>query len=206
MPALLAPLFKGNTVKAERLVSGWDELARLVGSLKLGQSSASLLISKLQAFPRQNALAETLQEYGKLVKTRFILRYLESEQYRRRIGKQLDKGETVNALRDHLCYGNKGQIRKHGSEEQLDQGLCISLVMNCIIVWNTVYMSRVLESLRREGLKFSDEDLTHLSPCRYRHINVYGKYFFDLEATRQREGYRPLRATNAAVSHEAEEE
>ena len=128
----------------------------------------------------------------------------QSEQYRRRIGKQLDKGETVNALRDHLCYGNKGQIRKHGQEEQLDQGLCISLVMNCIIVWNTVYMSLILESLRREGLPFSEEDLTHLSPCRYRHINVYGKYFFDIEALKQLEGYRPLR--NQATQHHDEAE
>lgn len=195
VPSLLASLFKGNVVKPDRITSSWDELARLVGSLKLGQSSASLLISKLQAFPRQNALALTLQEYGRLVKTRFILRYLESEQVRRRIGKQLDKGETVNALRDHLCYGNKGQIRRHGNVEQLDQGLCISLVMNCIMVWNTVYMSRVLESLRREGHKFSDDDLTHLSPCRYRHINIYGKYFFDVQAVKQLEGYRPLRST-----------
>jgi TnpA family transposase len=205
VPTLFAPLFKGSTVKAERIVSNWDEMARLVGSLKVGQSSASLLISKLQAFPRQNALAATLQEYGRLVKTRFILRYLESEQLRRRIGKQLDKGETVNALRDHLCYGNKGQIRKHGSSEQLDQGLCISLVMNCIIIWNTVYMSRVLAGLRREGIAFSEEDLSHLSPCRYRHINVYGKYSFDLEVVKQFDGYRPLRMTNSAASPDEED-
>jgi Tn3 transposase DDE domain len=49
--------------------------------------TASLFISKLQAYPRQNVLARALQEYGRLVKTRFILR--QSEDYRRRIHAQL---------------------------------------------------------------------------------------------------------------------
>jgi TnpA family transposase len=51
--------------------------------------TASLFISKLQAYPRQNILTRALQEYGRLVKTLFILRYLESEDYRRRINAQL---------------------------------------------------------------------------------------------------------------------
>jgi TnpA family transposase len=41
--------------------------------------TASLFISKLQAYPRQHVLARALQAYGRLVKTRFILRYLQSE-------------------------------------------------------------------------------------------------------------------------------
>jgi TnpA family transposase len=57
----------------------------VAGSLKLGWVTASLFISKLLSFPRQNALAQALQEYGRLIKTLFILHYLESEEYRRRI-------------------------------------------------------------------------------------------------------------------------
>jgi TnpA family transposase len=33
-------------------------------------------LTKPQAFPRQNALARGFQDYGRLVKTLFILRYL----------------------------------------------------------------------------------------------------------------------------------
>src|SRR5207302_826887 len=80
--------------------------------LKLGWVTASLLAGKLQASRRQNALTRALQEYGRLVKTIFILRYLESEEYRRRITTQLNKGESMHALRRFLVFANDGQLRR----------------------------------------------------------------------------------------------
>ena len=61
-----------------RLLEGWDDLARVAGSLKRGYVTASLLISRLQAYPRQGQLTKLLQEYGHLIKTIFVLRYLDS--------------------------------------------------------------------------------------------------------------------------------
>jgi TnpA family transposase len=69
----LGPRIKG-TIRQEFILRHWDDLLRLAGSLKLGWVTASLFISKLQAYPRQNVLARALQAYGRLVKTRFILR------------------------------------------------------------------------------------------------------------------------------------
>ena len=63
-----------------------DDLLRVAGSLKLGRVTASLFIAKLQSFRRQNVLTRALQEYGRLNKTIFILRYLLDEQLERRIG------------------------------------------------------------------------------------------------------------------------
>ncbi|MEJ7665213.1 MAG: Tn3 family transposase [Hymenobacter sp.] len=54
-----------------------DDLLRVAGSFKLGYVTASLFISKLQAYPRQHSLTYVLAaEYGRLIKTNFILRYL----------------------------------------------------------------------------------------------------------------------------------
>ena len=97
----LAPRFKG-IIKQDLILRHWEDFLRLAGSLKLGWVTASLFISKLQAYPRQHVLARALQEYGRLVKTLFILRYLESQDYRRRINAQLNKGESLHALRDFL--------------------------------------------------------------------------------------------------------
>ena len=38
-----------------------------------------------------------------------------------------------------------------------------------------------------------EEDLAHLSPARYEHINPYGKYRFDLDEALCRKTLRPLR-------------
>jgi TnpA family transposase len=91
----------------------------LAGSLKLGWVTASPLIGKLHAMPKQNALVRSLQEYGRLVKTNFILRYLSSDEYRRQISQQLNKGEALHALRRYLFVANEGQIRKRHQEDQL---------------------------------------------------------------------------------------
>ncbi len=40
-------------------------------------------------------LARALQDYGRLVKTLFILRYLQQPELRKRVGRQLNKGESL---------------------------------------------------------------------------------------------------------------
>ena len=189
----LAPRFKG-TIKQNFIVRHWDDMLRLAGSLKRGWVTASLFISKLQAYPRHNVLTRALQEYGRLVKTLFILRYLQSADYRRRIHTQLNKGESLHALRDFLFVGDKGVIRRKQYEAQTNQAMCLNVVTNAVIIWNTVYMQAALDQLRAEGYPVQEEDLAHLSPARFVHINPYGKYFFPIEQARNRQGLRSLRA------------
>ncbi len=167
----------------ERLIlRHWDDILRVAGSLKLGWTPASLLVSRLQAKPRKSGLAKAIQEYGRLQKTLFILRYAENLDLRRRIGRQLNKGEELGALKDFLFFANDGNIRKHQPEEQTDQALCLSLLVDAFILWNTVHYQGTLDDLRIEGYPVNDEDLAHLSPTRYAHVNPYGRYRFDLEA------------------------
>lgn len=186
----IEPLLTGK-IDQELILRHWDDLLRLAGSLKLGWAPASLLIGKLQAYPRQNALTQALQEYGRLIKTLYIARYLESERYRRRINGQLGKGEQLHALRRRLFYGHEGELQQRQIDDQATQAGCLNLVTNAVICWNTVYMNAAIEQLRAEGICVSDEDLAHLSPARSRHLNPYGRYRFDL--SRKPDGLRPLR-------------
>lgn len=170
----------------------WDDLLRVAGSLKLKWVTASLLIRKLQAFPRQHVLTRALQEYGRLAKTIFILRYFHSEAYRRRIGTQLNKGEKLHTLRAYLHSANRGRIRKKYPDEHINQANCLNLITNAITVWNTVYMQVAIDHLRERGQEITDEDLVHLSPARFEHINIHGKYSFDISVPLSNGGLRPL--------------
>lgn len=175
----LEPALKG-VVRRELILKHWDDMLRLTGSLRHGWVTASLYISKLQAYPRQGTLVQSLQEYGRLVKTVFILRYLSDEAFRRRINVQLNKGEALHALRKFLFFANEGTIRKREDEDQRVQVGCPNLLTNAIVVWNTVQMARVIKDLKADGYSVSDEDIAHVSPARFRHINPYGKYSFDV--------------------------
>lgn len=188
-----AELLLKGTINTKLILSRWDDLLRVAGSLKLGWVPSSLLVGKLQSFPRQNTLTKALQEYGRLIKTIFILRYLESEEYRRRINGQLNKGESLHALRRFIFFANEGQIRKRQPEEQGNQASCLNLVTNAVITWNTVYMGEAIRQLRDEGYEVRDLDLAHLSPTLYDHINPYGKYSFDSSRPLASPVLRPLR-------------
>ncbi len=188
----LGPRLKGR-INRDRLLNNWDDLLRVAGSLKRGWVTSSLLIGKLQSYPRKNRLTRALQEYGRLVKTIFILRYLESEQLRRRIQAQLNKGEALHGLREFLLFANKGTLRKKQEEELMNQASCLNLVTNAVVTWNTVYMAAVIDRLRAEGKTVNEEDIARLSPARYEHINPYGKYRFEVEEGLSRSHLRPLR-------------
>lgn len=88
---------------------------------------------------------------------------------------------------------NKGQLRQSRGDALAHQALCLNLVTNAVIVWNTVYMAAVVEQLKQEGYPVQDSDLAHIWPTRYAHINVYGKYHFNVEEAHARTGLRPLR-------------
>jgi TnpA family transposase len=188
----IEPLLKG-TLNEKFMVDNYDEMLRIAGSLQLGYVTASLFISKLQARPQQNMLTRVLQEYGKLEKTIFILRYIQNPLFRRVINLQLNKGEQVHDLRQFIHFANEGKIRTHLEEEQINEASCLNLVVNAIILWNTVYMQAIIEQLRKEGYQVSDNDLRHLGPARHGHINPYGHYTFNVQQELQRKGLRPLR-------------
>jgi TnpA family transposase len=182
-----------STIKTEQILNRWDDLLRVVGSFKLGWVSASLFINKLKSFPQQNDLANSLAEYGRMVKTIFILRYLQNQEYRRKINNQLNKGERLHDLRRFLFFAHQGQIRQRQEEELTNQASCLNLVTNAVVTWNTLYMEAAIEQLISEGHQIDESDITHLSPTRYEHINPYGKYQFDIEAESKRVQLRPLR-------------
>lgn len=69
----------------------------------------------------------------------------------------------------------------------------LTLVTNAIIVWNTRYMQVIIDQLKAEGYPISDDDLAHISPCRFDHINKHGKITFNVETEWKRQTLRPLR-------------
>lgn len=76
----------------------YDDVLRLAHSIREGTVSASLILGKIGSYARQNSLATALRDMERIEKTIFILDYLSSEAYRRRIHRGLNKGEAMNAL------------------------------------------------------------------------------------------------------------
>jgi TnpA family transposase len=164
-----------------QVIDNWDEMLRFALSLKKGYCTASLLISKLQAYPRQHPIMRAIQEYGRLEKTIHILRWYADPLTRKRISKQLNKGEALHWLRKVIAFGEYGKIPGKEDEALDQQFACLNLVTNAVVVFNTVHIARIAAELKSEGYEVRDEDLERIWPSRHGHINFLGKYFFDAQ-------------------------
>ena len=69
----------------------------------------------------------------------------------------------------------------------------LGLVVNIIVLWNTIYTDAVLNQLRKEGYPIKNEDVARLSPLIYEHINMIGRYSFAIPYSVVRGELRPLR-------------
>ena len=112
-------------IQTQLIADHWNDPLRLVGSMKFGYATASLLIAKLHASSRQNSLARALQEYGRLVRTIYLCRYVADEELRRRVRGQLNKGESLHALRRDLFFAHQGHVRRRHLTDQVDPALCL---------------------------------------------------------------------------------
>ena len=152
--------------------------------------SASLLVARLQAGARQHPLAEALVEYGKLQRTNHALRWFTDQGFRRRIGRQLNRGESLNALRRYLFFAQGAEIPHAGHEDQTSQAHCHTLATNAGILWTTTYLGHAIDDATEP---VPDAVIAHLSPARHEHINPYGTYTFNLDSLRN-PARRALRA------------
>ena len=180
-------------INMKLIAQHWEDLLRLAGSLKLGTVQAAGLIRTLQTKDRPTKLARALEELGRLVKTLYLLRFIDDESYRRRILIQLNRGEGRHQLARVVFHGKRGELRQRYREGQEDQLGALGLVVNVIVLWNTLYMDAALHQLRAEGYDVRDEDVARLSPLGYEHINMLGRYAFILPDTVARGELRPLR-------------
>ncbi len=132
--------------------------------LKYGHVTASLIVGKLSRADRQNTLAAALKEYGALRRTVYAARYLSREDYRRKISHQLNKGESIHALRRDVFYAHEGAVRRRHLQHQTEQAWCLTLATNAVIAWTTEYLGLAVTQFRAQGRRVDDVLLAHISP------------------------------------------
>ncbi|WP_235664422.1 transposase, partial [Pseudomonas amygdali] len=56
-----------------------------------------------------------------------------------------------HSLAREVFHGKRGELFQRYREGQEDQLSALGLVVNMIVLWNTLYMDAILTQLRREG-------------------------------------------------------
>ena len=187
----LTPLI-GGPINIPTIAQHWDEILRLATSIKTGTVTASLMMRKLGAYPRQNGLAHALRELGRIERTLFLLDWLQDPELRRTVTAGLNKGEARNTLARAVFFNRLGEIRDRSFEQQRYRASGLNLLTAAIVLWNTVYLDRAITTLNNTDTPAAPELLRYLSPLSWEHINLTGNYTWP-RATPKPGSYRPLR-------------
>jgi hypothetical protein len=76
-----------------------------------------------------------------------------------------------------------GEIRDRSYENQRYRASGLNLLVAAIILWDTVYLQRAVDHLRKQGIEPGPNDLVHLSPLGWEHINLTGDYHWEAKQT-----------------------
>ena len=194
--AALGAMIGGN-IDFRVIGDNWDETLRLAASIKAGTVAPSVLMKRLAAYPKQNALARTIREIGRLERTLFTLDWISDPALRRRTNAGLNKGEARNALARAIFFHRLGEIRDRTLENQRYRASGLNLAVAAVILWNTVYLGRAVEELRARGETVPDELVAHVAPLGWEHIALNGDYIWPTEPLQN--GFRPLRNPRSTI-------
>lgn len=165
---LIKPIRKLNT---RLIIEEWDNIKRIAVSLALKTTRQSIIVGKLSAHARKNKTKRALWEYDNLIRSLYLLDYVDSSVLRRNVEQALNRGENYHQLRRAVSYANFGKLRFHTEYEQKLWGECSRLITNCVIYYNAVILSHLWARNQNNALL--------VSPVAWQHINFYGRYEFD---------------------------
>lgn len=183
-----------NQISAKLIEENYDDLLRVAGSLKMGVINATELMRTLYSGKGASTLSRAIGEVGRIAKTLYLLPYIDDPAYRRRVLNQLNRTEDRHTLAWAIFHGKRGEVRQRYREGQEDQLGALGLVLNIVVLWNTLYMDAALSQLRKEGeLEILEEDVARLFPLGFAHINMLGRYQFEVPEEVRQGKLRPLR-------------
>lgn len=169
-----------SVINRTRILKQWDKMLHLMASIKLGYSSASHMFRLLSLSEKSSELYKAMQEFGRLIKSSFILSYIEQPELRRNIQKQLNRIELGQKLSEAVFFGRSGKLMV-GTPTEIQKAMAAkTLLKNAIIVWNYLYLSDYCCQLRNESQKQDVIDsIATGSVIAWSHINMHGVYDFD---------------------------
>lgn len=166
-------------INIEIIEENWDNILRFILTIKSRRTTASQLLKRLTSYSKHHKLFTAIKEFGKIIKTDFLLTYIDDVGLRQRIEKQLNKVESANRFSKAVFFGNNAEFIFTTQEEQNIANNCKRLIQNAVILWNYLYIDKKLQEAKSQSQKDEIiEAIKNSSIVHWSHINFYGTYDF----------------------------
>jgi len=180
-----------KTINVELIKEHWDDILRLVATIKLKENTASEIFRRLNSYSKQHKLYAALKAFGRIIKSLFITKYIDEVELRQMIEKQLNKVELSNRFSRAVAVGNPKEFVFGTKEEQEIAEGCNRLIKNSIICWNYMYLEKQIEKSDVTLHTKIVEAIKSHSPMSWAHINLLGEYDFSEEKMKDSCGILP---------------
>jgi len=181
-------------INTKLIDDNWDDILRFIATIKLKETTASQLFKRLNSYTKQHVLYRALKEFGKIIKSIFILKYIDDVECRQAIEKQLNKVENAHNFSDAVSFGNNQECLYATKEEQEIAEGCRRVIENSIICWNYLFLSQKIgDEKDTEHKQEIVNAIKNGSIVTWRHINLHGEYDFSDERLQDSIGLKVLK-------------
>lgn len=173
------PLVPSRTINRKLILRHWDDILRFIATIRSHHATASQLFKRLSSYAKDHPLYQALKEFGRVVKSQFILTYYDDVILRQRIQKQLNLVEQANKFSSAVFFDNE-QAFQDGSLQQQESAIsCKLLLQNAIILWNYLSLSeRIIETSDADERQQIIDSIRRGSVITWSHVNLRGEYSF----------------------------
>lgn len=181
-------IFPDRTINEALILSQWDNILRLIATIALRETTASQIFKRLSSYSYQHPLYQALKEYGRLIKTQFLLHYMDDVELRQAIERQLNIVELTHRFSRAVFFADNQEFRAETKEEQEVVAGCKQLIQNAIVLWNYLFLNQKLIRIT-DLVEISEflETVRNSSIVSWQHINMQGEYDFLSKNLREKE-------------------
>jgi TnpA family transposase len=173
------PLKPIRKINRKLIIKEWENITRIILSLANKATTQHIITRKLSSYRRTNQTKQAFWEYDNIIKSLYLLEYIDSSLLRQNVHQALNRGENYHQLKRAVSFANFGKLRFKSEYEQNIWNESARLLTNCILFYNLTILSALIKEKENNKMFEEVELIKQISPTAWQHINFMGRYEFN---------------------------
>ena len=168
-----------SQAKLSLIIDEWPNIKRIMASMVLKKSTQSVLVRKLCSQTDKNHTKEALWAYDSIIRSNYLLQYLDNETLRQSVRIALNRNEAFHQLKRTIANINSEGLVGMDEDDIVVNDECTRLLALIVIYYNAYLLSEAVKIKEQLGNKEEMLVFKHISLIAWIHINFYGNYNFN---------------------------
>jgi TnpA family transposase len=150
-------------INQKLIIKEWENITRIILSLANKATTQNIITRKLASYNRANQTKQALWEYDNIIRSLYLLDYIDSPPLRQNVYQALNRGENYHQLKRAVSFANFGKLRFKSEYEQNIWNEVARLLTNCILYYNLTLLSELIKEKEKTNLFEEAEIITDIT-------------------------------------------